>query len=177
MEGRPNLKLQQINKMMKASQEVNPDTFAMGGPGKSNGCCCACFGAPPGLIDPKNILAQGGKFVILPDSRILEYFVYGSTNADATVLVQIAGSMGTGRIFLEGEIQDTCKELNIKGISITVPGFGFSTVNVGRRIVDFAQDVDHVLIAENVDNFIVEGTSYGTPHAMALAWFFGSRVE
>jgi pimeloyl-ACP methyl ester carboxylesterase len=154
---------------------VNPETFALGGPGKLNGCCCACFGAPPEPINPQSIVAQGGKFVTLPDSRILEYFVYGSTNADATVLVQIAGSFGTGRIFLEGDIEEMCKKLNIKGIAITVPGFGFSTVNVGGRIIDFAEDVDQVLKAENVDNFIVEGTSYGSAFAMALAWLFGKQ--
>jgi hypothetical protein len=107
------------------SSQVGTENSALGGPGKSNGCCCACFGAIPGPIDPQKITTDGGKYVILPDSRVLEYFVYGSTDDDATVLVQISGSFGTGRIFLEGDIQKTCRDLNIKGISITVPGHGY----------------------------------------------------
>jgi pimeloyl-ACP methyl ester carboxylesterase len=35
-----------------------------------------------------------------------------------------------------------------------------------------------VLNAEGItDNFWVEGTSYGTSHAMAVAHYFGARVE
>jgi hypothetical protein len=90
------------------SSKISEDkVVALGGPGKSNGCCCACFGARPDPIDPEKILADGGKYITLPDNRILEYFVYGSTHPDATVLVQIAGSFGTGQIFLK-EIYKTC---------------------------------------------------------------------
>lgn len=114
---------------------------------------------------------------MLPDGRILEYFTYGATRSpDAEILIQVSGTFGTGKIFTEGDIPKKLEELNVKGISITVPGHAYSTVNVGRRIVDFVADVQAVLDAEKVtadDCLYIEGTSYGTSHAMALAWFFG----
>ena len=145
------------------------------GPGKSNGCCMDCCGALPAPIDPKAIVADGGKFVTLPDGRILEYFVYGSEEKDARVLIQLAGTGGTGKYFTQGDIPSTCLKLNIKGISITYPGHAYSSVNVGRRVIDFVDDVDEVLKVENVDKFMIEGSSYGTPHAMAIAWYYSQR--
>jgi hypothetical protein len=45
---------------------------------------------------------------------------------------------------------------------------------VGRKIADFPHDVQVVLNAEGVGGkFYVEGTSYGTSHAMAIALHFG----
>ena len=105
------------------------------------------------------------------DGRVLEYCIYGSTNANAALLIQITGTAGTAKNFLVGSIPDKMKELNIQGLSITVPGHAYSTVNVGRKIVDFALDVDEVLEKEGLTDkkIYVEGTSYGTSHAMAIA--------
>eukprot|EP00854_Cymbomonas_tetramitiformis_P019113 gene19113-22854_t len=142
--------------------------------------CCSCCGAPPSPIDTKNILRDGGKYVQLSDGRIVEYFVYGSEATDARVLVQINGSMGTGWMFgqFPASVQKL-KELNVKGLSITVPGHGYSSAQAGRKIGDWAKDdVEPVLMAEGVTGlFMVEGTSFGSSHAMAVAAHFGERVS
>jgi pimeloyl-ACP methyl ester carboxylesterase len=39
--------------------------------------------------------------------------------------------------------------------------------------VDFPIDLERILEAEGVGEFMVEGTSFGTAHAMAIAWHFG----
>lgn len=148
---------------------------ALHGPGKSNGCCLDCCGAPPKEVDTALIEKDGGKWHKLSDGRVLEYFVYGSTNDDAKLLVQISGSAGTAQTFVTGGfIESKMKELNIRGIGVTVPGHAYSTVNVGRKIYEFGKDLEEVLKAEGVlgKKFWVEGTSYGTSHAMAIAHYF-----
>lgn len=163
---------------MSSESKVVPDGVNAVTPGCS--CCIAGFGKFPAPIDTKRIEKDGGKFVRLPDGRILEYFVYGSTKPDAKVLVQMMGTAGTAHFFPSAaRYTAALDEMNVKGIGITVPGHGFSSTKVGRLIYDFCQDVKPVLELEGVDKFIVEGTSYGTSHAMALAHHFGKegRVE
>ena len=63
---------------------------------RDNGCPCLCFGKAPGAIKVKRITRDGGKFIQKDDGRIVEYFVYGSEDPDASVMLQINGSMGTG---------------------------------------------------------------------------------
>ena len=45
----------------------------------------------PQPIDTSLIEKDGGKFVVLPDGRILEYVVYGSNSADSKTVLQIPG--------------------------------------------------------------------------------------
>eukprot|EP00747_Dinoflagellata_sp_TGD_P191812 gnl/TRDRNA2_/TRDRNA2_55718_c0_seq1.p1 gnl/TRDRNA2_/TRDRNA2_55718_c0~~gnl/TRDRNA2_/TRDRNA2_55718_c0_seq1.p1 ORF type:complete len:367 (+),score=56.04 gnl/TRDRNA2_/TRDRNA2_55718_c0_seq1:53-1102(+) len=144
-----------------------------------NGCCCACCGKAPGPVDWNKITADGGKFIQVADGRIVEYFVYGSEAPDARVLLEVNGSMGTGRMFSQfSGITEKLKEHNIKGIAITVPGFAYSTLQLKRKICNWPKDdVEPVLAAEGVTgNFMVEGVSFGTAHAMAVAHYFGERV-
>jgi pimeloyl-ACP methyl ester carboxylesterase len=154
--------------------------LGLDGPGRAH--CCAlwdCCGRPPKERDNSDkVEAQGGRVAVSEGGRTLEYFTYGSRRPDAAVLVQIGGAMGTGKLFTRGQIPDKCEELNIRGISITVPGHAFSTANVGWKISEFPRDVEAVLEAEGVDgDFMVEGTSYGSAHAMAIAHHFGDRIR
>ena len=65
------------------------------------------------------------------------------------------------------------KELNLKVVSVSVPGFGYSTCLPGRKIVDWPiTDLWPVLKECSVKEFIVSGASFGTPHAMAVAYHF-----
>ena len=80
----------------------------------------------------------------------MEYFVYGSTAPDAGILIQVNGSMGTGRLFtkLEG-VQTALVEKNIRGISITIPGYGWSSAQPSRSLGEWAKvDVRAVLEQE-----------------------------
>ena len=160
---------------MARSEDLAPQPKLPG-----NGCCCKCCGAAPGDIDVKKIVKDGGKFVQLKDGRIVEYFVYGSDDPNAKVLLEVNGSGGTGWMFtaLPG-ITNALKELNVRGIAISVPGHGYSSPQINRHIGNWPRDdVDPVLQAEGVTGtFWVEGTSYGSSHAMAVAHHFGERVE
>jgi len=112
-----------------------------------------------------------GHHITTADGRIVEYLVYGSKRPDAKVIVQMHGSTTTGGWQCKMNAS-LCAELNLKGIAPSVPNHGYSDLHVGRRIVDFPADLERILDAEGAGKFMVEGTSFGTAHAMAIAWHF-----
>ena len=75
-------------------------------------------------------------------------------------------------------IVNTLKELKIRGISISLPGHGFSSNHPSRKIGDWPhEDVRPVFEKENIrGNFMVEGMSFGSSHAMAVMHEFPGRV-
>ena len=113
-----------------------------------------------------------GRHVTTADGRIVEYLVYGSPRPDAHVIVQMHGSATTGGWPCQMNAS-LCEELNLKGIAPSVPCHGYSDLHIGRRIADFPMDLEAILHAEGVGAFMVEGASFGTAHAMAIAWHFG----
>lgn len=117
-------------------------------------------------------LGGEGRHVRTDDGRIVEYLVYGSRRPDAKVIVQIhgAGTTGGWQCRMNAAL---CAELDLKGIAPSMPGYGYSDPLPGRRIADFPRDLEAILEAEDVGEFMVEGTSLGTAHAMAVAWHFG----
>lgn len=113
-----------------------------------------------------------GRHIRTADGRIVEYLVYGSKRPDAKVIVQMHGS-GTTAGWPCKLNASLCKDLNLKGIAPSVPCHGYSDLHIGRRIADFPLDLEVILEEEGVGEFMVEGTSFGTAHAMAIAWYFG----
>ncbi|CAK8988758.1 unnamed protein product [Durusdinium trenchii] len=108
------------------------------------------------------------------DGRIIEYYTYGSEDREAQILLQI-----NGRLFKEMTgIVNTFQELKIRGISISLPGHGFSSNHPSRRIGDWPrQDVRPVFEKENITGqFMVAGMSFGSSHAMAVMHEFPERV-
>mmetsp|Transcript_23078 Transcript_23078/g.29125 ORF Transcript_23078/g.29125 Transcript_23078/m.29125 type:complete len:412 (+) Transcript_23078:49-1284(+) len=132
---------------------------------------------PPPLIDTSDITSDGGKWIQLSDGRIVEYFICGSTSSpDATVLLDCHGGTCTGQFFQSmPEWVEKCgeNELNLKVISISQPGFGYSTIQPERKLRDWPMtDVLPILREEGVSEFLVTGISFGTCHAMAVASTF-----
>lgn len=113
-----------------------------------------------------------GRHITTADGRVVEYLVYGSRRPDAQVIVQMHGSTLTGgwQCKLNASL---CEDLNLRGIAPSVPCHGYSDIHIGRRIADFPKDLDEILKQEGVGEFMVEGSSFGTAHAMAIAWHFG----
>ena len=64
--------------------------------------------------------------------------------------------------------------MNVKSIAISPPGSGFTTMEFDRKIANWpATDVDPVLEKEGVGKFAVEGSSLGSPHALAVVHHYG----
>ncbi len=56
------------------------------------------------------------------------------------------------------------------------PGYGFSTFQPGRRLVDWPRDVEQLADHLGIDRFSVMGISGGGPHAAACAALLPGRV-
>ncbi len=133
----------------------------------------------PALVDTSKIEADGGKWIRLDDGRIVEYFVSGSSSPDAKIMVDCPGGNCTGRMFLSfSSWTDTAKALNYKVISVSYAGFGYSSIQPGRRLKDWpVTDLLPILQKENVKEFLAVGASFGCPHALATAWTFANQNE
>ena len=146
-----------------------------------NGSCLLCCGKAPGPIDVNAITRDGGKFIQHADGRIVEYFTYGSEDPLAPVFLQINGSLGTGYFpanlpLVSGKM----KELGLRGLSITIPGHGYTSMfDEGYQLGSWARlDVEPVLAAEGMGTapLMVEGSSYGAGIALGVAKHFGDRL-
>ena len=104
----------------------------------------------------------------LPDGRQLGWTEHGPT--DGAPVLYLHGGNDCG---LElGWFADTLAP-GLRVIAPDRPGFGDSTHQVGRRLLDLVPDVERLLDHLGVDRLPVIGLSGGGPHALALA--AGSR--
>ena len=127
-------------------------------------------------INQDSIIRDNAKIATDKNGRKIEYFLYGSTEKNAPVIINMHGSALDGT-FEKAVHQKTCEELGVRGIAISLPGVGNTDMKKGRRVVDWAsEDLQAVLEAENVDTFMITGHSQGNPHAMAAAYYFKDRI-
>lgn len=126
-------------------------------------------------IDEALLKKQNEKIALTKDGRRIAYCVYGKDEQGVPVVVNMHGSQlenGFERI----THHKNCEGLQVKGIGISLPGYGFTDQKPGRRPVDWpVEDLQAVLEAENVDQFYITGHSQGTVHAMAAAYRFPER--
>eukprot|EP00928_Gymnodinium_smaydae_P016362 TRINITY_DN16121_c0_g2_i1.p1 TRINITY_DN16121_c0_g2~~TRINITY_DN16121_c0_g2_i1.p1 ORF type:complete len:388 (+),score=59.98 TRINITY_DN16121_c0_g2_i1:91-1254(+) len=166
------------------SMAVCPPVLAKQPKIPGNGCCCKCCGASPSDISVEAIKKHGNEYtrwIQKPDGRVIEYYVYGSEQADAKIFLQINGSMGSAKFFSEmPTIVKVLKDKNVKGIAVNIAGHGFTSGDPLRRMGDWAKsDVEPVLKAENVPEdapLMVEGSSFGAAHAQSVFHHFQSRI-
>ncbi len=126
-------------------------------------------------FDAAAVAADGGKHVVNAQGRTIEYFVYGSTDPAAPVVVNMHGSGPEA-----GSERDlwapVCESLGVRGLSISLPGYGYTDMNPGRVVKNWpAEDLEPVLDQERVGQFMITGHSQGNPHALAAALHFPQR--
>lgn len=102
----------------------------------------------------------------LPDGRKLGYAEYG--NPDGVPLLYFHGfpmsrleAWGTDAI---------ARNRGIRVIAIDRPGYGLSTYQPNRRIVDWPTDVQDFARHVNLSRFAILGSSGGGPYALACAY-------
>ena len=105
----------------------------------------------------------------LPDGRFLDVDVSGPE--DGFPLVFHHGTPGSVRQFRA--IQRAAHDRGLRLVTYSRPGYGASTRQSGRRIVDAAADVAAVLAHLGARRCIVAGWSGGGPHALAT----GARLR
>ena len=126
-------------------------------------------------FDADALAAEGGSYVVSAAGRTIEYFVYGSTDPTAPVVVNMHGSGLEARS--ERDLwAPACEKLGVRGLSLSLPGYGYTDMNPGRVVKNWpTEDLEPVLDKEGVHEFMITGHSQGNPHAMAAALHFPQR--
>jgi pimeloyl-ACP methyl ester carboxylesterase len=108
-----------------------------------------------------------------PDGRSLDLYLAGPP--DGTPLVFHCGTPGSGVPF--PPFVEALAEHDLRYVSWSRPGYGSSTRQPGRDVVDVVVDTATVLDHLGADRCYVLGWSGGGPHAMACAARLPERVE
>lgn len=100
----------------------------------------------------------------LRDGRTLGYAIWGSPDGQAALLCH--GSPGS-RLFAPDPV--VTAKLGLRLITIDRPGYGRSSGQPERRIVDWPSDVSELMQSLGVDSFSIVAHSSGGPYALACA--------
>jgi pimeloyl-ACP methyl ester carboxylesterase len=118
-------------------------------------------------VDRKN------QTITLPDGRLHGFAEYG--NPKGTPVFYFHGQPGN-RLFRHPDEVLTAS-LGVRLICPERPGYGLSTFQPGRRLVDWPNDVARLADALGIGQFSVLGFSAGGPYALACARFIPTRLR
>jgi len=125
-------------------------------------------------FDKEAVEKDGRKLVTNKYGRTIEYVVFGNQDENSPVILTIHGS-GPEALCEVHFHNKAFTALKVKGISISLPGYGYTDEKIGRKEKDWAtEDLEPVLDQEGVDQFMIMGHSQGTVHAMAAAHHFST---
>jgi pimeloyl-ACP methyl ester carboxylesterase len=113
-----------------------------------------------------------GKTITLRDGRTLGYTEYGVPNGKPVMFCH--GTPGSRRFHHPDAAIATA--LGIRLIAADRPGYGLSTFQRGRRLLDWPDDLAQLADALGVDRFAVVGLSGGGPHTLACAYKLVGRL-
>ncbi len=111
----------------------------------------------------------------LRDGRTLAYAEFG--RPDGRPIIHCHGTPSSrveGRLFFAGPV---AAELGVRIILPDRPGMGHSDFQIGRRIVDWPNDVLELATALDLDTFAVLGSSGGAPYAAACGAQIPDRIR
>jgi len=103
--------------------------------------------------------------LVLPDGRLLDVRVSGP--ASAVPLVFHHGTPGAAVPFRA--MERAAHERDLRFVTTSRPGYGSSTRQPGRSVVDVVADTAAVLASIGAERCLVAGWSGGGPHALACA--------
>jgi len=108
----------------------------------------------------------------LPDGRDLGWLEIG--DPDGAPVLAFHGTPGSR---LQHEVDDTrLRAMGVRVISPDRPGYGLSTFQPDRRLVDWPRDVADLADHLGIERFAVMGISGGGPHAAVCAALLGDRL-
>ena len=102
--------------------------------------------------------------VTLRDGRTLH--VYDDGDPDGLVVVEHHGTPGSGYTYPPD--LELARERGLRVIAYDRAGYGQSTPNPGRAVVDIVHDIEDVLDALGIERCASLGGSGGGPHSLAL---------
>nr|VFK10261.1 MAG: Pimeloyl-ACP methyl ester carboxylesterase [Candidatus Kentron sp. LPFa]VFK33947.1 MAG: Pimeloyl-ACP methyl ester carboxylesterase [Candidatus Kentron sp. LPFa] len=110
--------------------------------------------------------------ITLPDGRALAYSEHGAP-AGAPIFF-IHGNPGSRLVRLASE--DFVANLGVRIITPDRPGYGLSSFQPKRRLLDFPQDIAQLADALGFEQFTIFGVSAGGPYVAACAHALPRRV-
>jgi pimeloyl-ACP methyl ester carboxylesterase len=110
--------------------------------------------------------------ITLPDGRTLAYAEYGDLRGKPVFFFH--GTPGS-RFFRPPD--EITARLGVRLICVDRPGYGESSFQPGRRILDWPKDVARMANALSIQKFCVAGHSGGGPHTLACAYALPERVS
>ncbi len=105
------------------------------------------------------------EFLELPDGRRLDVRVSGP--AEGLPFIFHHGTPGAATPFRA--VENAVHERGMRLVTTSRPGYGHSSRQLGRRVVDVVADTQAVLVAIGAERCLVGGWSGGGPHALACA--------
>jgi pimeloyl-ACP methyl ester carboxylesterase len=115
----------------------------------------------------------GGSLVRLRDGRMLGLIEYGRPGGDPLLYFHgFPGSRVEARL-----LAGTAERCGVRLIGVDRPGMGRSTMQAGRRLLDWPADVADLADALGIGRFSVIGCSGGGPYALACASALPKRLD
>jgi pimeloyl-ACP methyl ester carboxylesterase len=115
---------------------------------------------------------QPGTTITLSDSRSLAYAEYGDPHGLPVFFFH--GTPGS-RFFRPAD--EITRKMGVRLITADRPGYGLSTFQPGRRILDWPSDIAELADHLGINRFAVAGHSGGGPYVMACAVALPGRVS
>lgn len=111
----------------------------------------------------------------LRDGRMLGYTEYGAP--EGVPIFYFHGFSGSRLDYLIFDDGEAATEANARIIAADRPGYGLSSFQRGRRILDWPDDVTALADALRIERFAVLGISGGGPYAAACAFKIPGRLS
>jgi pimeloyl-ACP methyl ester carboxylesterase len=109
----------------------------------------------------------------LKDDRQLGFAEFGPTSGRPVLWFH--GTPGARRQ-IPPQARILAEELNIRIISVERPGIGASTPHIYKKLIDFADDIEQLSDAMDIEHFGTVGLSGGGPYSLACAYRMPERT-
>lgn len=112
------------------------------------------------------------RFILLPDGQRLGYAEYGVTNGSPVLFFHGA----PGSSYIHADMANIAARRGVRLIAVERPGYGWSSPQPGRSMLDWASDIAALTNALGIARFAIIGFSMGSAYALACAYELSERV-
>lgn len=119
-----------------------------------------------------NLHKTQDRFITLPDGRKLGYTEYGVPTGSPVLFFH--GSPGSS--YIHADMAGIAARRGIRLIAVDRPGYGLSSIQPGRTMLDWPNDIAVLTDELGLQRFAIIGFSGGSPYALACAYKLPNRV-
>lgn len=111
----------------------------------------------------------------LAEGRKLAYAEWGQPDAPPVLYCHGFPTNRRELLMIQPALEQRSADARV--VVLNRPGYGLSTFQAGRTILDWPQDVAETADQLGIDRFAVLGVSGGSPYALACGYLLGDRVS